>query len=72
MEQLDKVILDLNDGGDLSIELNRAETEFKKQVHIYFSWSDGFFYGSCSSDVSVRVKRMDYICTWKVDWFPVT
>lgn len=33
MEQLDKVIQDLGDGGDLSIDLNRAETEFKKQVH---------------------------------------
>ena len=30
MEQLDKVILDLNDRGDLSFELNMVEIEFKK------------------------------------------
>ena len=50
MEQLDKVILDLSDG-DLSFELNRAETEFKKQVHLYISWYFECFCVSCFCDL---------------------
>ena len=57
VDELDRVMLNLNAGGDLIIKLKQSENEFKDKVHTTLQLINNIFL----AHLLVRVMRMELI-----------